>query len=92
MAANVTVEGWAAPPETVRETAGIRPGDVASPRARQDARQDGGATVEKDEAIERTAILAAHRRIDDALALLDRRGVKFSMTADEWTNLMRGGD
>lgn len=38
------------------------------------------------------ALQAARNKIERALAVLDRRGVKFDMTTDEWMRLLRGDD
>ncbi len=88
MCAKITVGAQAAPPKAVREAGGNPSGEAAGQRTPT----GGGVIVEGGEAIEGAAITAARRRIDNALAVLDRRGVKFSMTSDEWMSLMRGGD
>jgi AbrB family looped-hinge helix DNA binding protein len=88
MGAKVTIKGQVTLPKAVREAAGIRPGDRVSVRARP----EGGIIVEQEVVVDAPAVEAAQHRIDDALALLDRRGIKFSMTSDEWMRLMRDDD
>jgi AbrB family looped-hinge helix DNA binding protein len=88
MSTRVTVKGQVTLPKAVRDAAGIRPGDRVTVRARP----EGGVIVEQDESQKAPAVEAAKRRIDEALKLLDERGIKFSMTTDEWKDLMRADD
>jgi AbrB family looped-hinge helix DNA binding protein len=90
MSTKVTIKGQVTLPKAVREAAGIRPGDRVVVRARP----EGGVLVERSE-YERpdaAAEKAARDKIERALAALDRKGLKFEMTADEWTRLLRGDD
>ena len=77
-------------PKAVREAAGIRPGDRVSVRARP----EGGILVERSQERQpdAAAVRAARDKIERALATLDRKGVKFEMTTDEWMRLLRGDD
>lgn len=90
MSTKVTVKGQVTLPKAVREAAGIRPGDRVSVRARP----EGGVLVERSEAQQpdAAAVRAARDKIERALATLDRKGVKFEMTTDEWMRLLRGDD
>jgi AbrB family looped-hinge helix DNA binding protein len=90
MSTKVTVKGQVTLPKAVREAAGIRPGDRVSVRARP----EGGVLVERSEEWQpdAAAMQAARGKIERALAALDRKGVKFDMTADEWMRLLRGDD
>lgn len=91
MSTKVTVKGQVTLPKAVREAAGIRPGDRVTVRARP-----GGAGVlverEAPKQPNEAALLAARKRVDDAVALLHRQGVKPTMTSDELMRLMRGDD
>lgn len=86
----VTVKGQVTLPKAVREAAGIRPGDRVVARANP----QGGVLIERAPVGEpnSAAIAAARKRIEDALALLDRRGIKPDMTTDELMRLTRGED
>lgn len=90
MGTRVTVKGQVTLPKAARDAAGIRPGDIVEVRARL----GGGLIVEKaaEAAPDEAAIAAARKRIDRALAELDRKKVTFSMTSDEWMRLMRDDD
>ncbi|HEY8213802.1 MAG TPA: AbrB/MazE/SpoVT family DNA-binding domain-containing protein [Methylocystis sp.] len=90
MSTKVTIKGQVTLPKAVREAAGIRPGDRVSVRARS----EGGVLVERSEERlpDAAALQAARNKIERALATLDRKGVKFEMTTDEWMCLLRGDD
>jgi antitoxin PrlF len=90
MSTKVTIKGQVTLPKAVREAAGIRPGDRVVVRARP----EGGVLVERseDKRPDAAAEKAARDKIDRALAALDRKGLKFEMTAGEWTRLLRGDD
>jgi AbrB family looped-hinge helix DNA binding protein len=90
MSTRVTIKGQVTLPKAMREAAGIRPGDRVNVRARP----EGGLIVEREHAArpDAAAVAAARRRVEDALALLDRRGVTFDMTTDELMRLTRGED
>jgi AbrB family looped-hinge helix DNA binding protein len=92
MPTTVTIKGQVTLPKAVREAAGIRPGDRVNVRALP----EGGVVIEKDEAPmvepDEKAVEAARRRVDQALAALDRSGITFSMTPDEWLRLLRDDD
>ncbi|MGZ9115785.1 MAG: AbrB/MazE/SpoVT family DNA-binding domain-containing protein [Methylocystis sp.] len=89
MSTKVTIKGQVTLPKAVREAAGIRPGDRVSVRARP----EGGVLVERSDAAQADpAPKAARSKIERALAALDRKGVKFRTTTDEWMRLLRGDD
>lgn len=90
MSTKVTIKGQVTLPKAVREAAGIRPGDRVNVRARS----EGGVLVERSEERlpDAAALQAARNKIERALATLDRKGVKFEMTTDEWMRLLRGDD
>ncbi len=90
MSTKVTIKGQVTLPKAVREAAGIRPGDRVSVRARP----EGGVLVERSDAAQAdpAALKAARSKIERALAALDRKGVKFQTTTDEWMRLLRGDD
>ncbi|CCJ08824.1 AbrB/MazE/SpoVT family DNA-binding domain-containing protein [Methylocystis sp. SC2] len=90
MSTKVTIKGQVTLPKAVREAAGIRPGDRVSVRARP----EGGVLVERSDTGEAdpAALKAARSKIERALAALDRKGVKFRTTTDEWMRLLRGDD
>ncbi|MCB1535182.1 MAG: AbrB/MazE/SpoVT family DNA-binding domain-containing protein [Rhodoblastus sp.] len=89
-ATTVTVKGQVTLPKSVREAAGIRPGDRVVARALP----TGGVLVERSAPAEPdpAALAAARKRIEDAVAELYRRGVKFEMTTDELMAMTRGED
>ena len=84
MATTITVKGQVTLPKHVRDAAGIHPGD------RVDVRLDpsGGVVIERIPA----RVEAARRRMDAALAELDRQGVKPTTTTDEMMRLLRSED
>ncbi|KAF0212672.1 AbrB/MazE/SpoVT family DNA-binding domain-containing protein [Methylocystis sp. H62] len=90
MSTKVTIKGQVTLPKAVREAAGIRPGDRVSVRARP----EGGVLVERSDAAQAdpAPLKAARSKIERALAALDRKGVKFRTTTDEWMRLLRGDD
>ncbi|NUJ78502.1 AbrB/MazE/SpoVT family DNA-binding domain-containing protein [Methylocystis sp. FS] len=90
MSTKVTIKGQVTLPKAVREAAGIRPGDRVNVRARP----EGGVLVERSDAAQAdpAALKAARSKIERALAALDRKGVKFRTTTDEWMRLLRGDD
>ncbi|ULO23327.1 AbrB/MazE/SpoVT family DNA-binding domain-containing protein [Methylocystis sp. SB2] len=90
MSTKVTIKGQVTLPKAVREAAGIRPGDRVSVRARP----EGGVLVERSDPAQAdpAALKAARSKIERALAALDRKGVKFRTTTDEWMRLLRGDD
>lgn len=89
-ATTVTVKGQVTLPKAVREAAGIRPGDRVVSRALP----EGGVLIERARSGEPTpaAVAAARKRIERALEMLDRRGVEFEMTTDQWMAMTRGED
>jgi antitoxin PrlF len=86
----VTVKGQVTLPKAVREAAGIKPGDRVIARANP----QGGVLIERAPADQPdpARIEAARKRIEDALAMLDRRGIKPDMTTDELMAMTRGED
>ncbi len=84
MATTVTVKGQVTLPKHVRDAAGIHPGD------RVDVRLDpsGGVVIERVPA----RVEAARRRVEAAMAELDRQGVRPSATTDEVMRLLRSED
>ena len=86
----VTVKGQVTLPKAVREAAGIRPGDRVVARALS----TGGVLVERSASreLDLTAVAAARKRIEDAVADLHRRGIKPRFTTDELMGLTRGED
>jgi hypothetical protein len=53
---------------------------------------NGGVAIEREGAPGADEVADARRRLDAALELLDRRGVRFSMSTEEWLNMTRGDD
>lgn len=88
MSTKVTIKGQATLPKAVSEAAEICPGDRMTVRARP----EGGIVVEQEASAEADALRTARGRVEKALNLLDQRGIKFSMTTDEWRELMRADD
>jgi AbrB family looped-hinge helix DNA binding protein len=92
MATTVTVKGQVTLPKAAREAAGIKPGDRVNVRVLP----EGGVVVEKAEAAggvqDTGAVEARKRQIEQAVARLQARGVKPSMSADELMKLTRGVD
>ncbi len=91
MATTVTVKGQVTIPKAVRDAVGIKPGD----RVEMRALPEGGVVIERASAgapSHEAAVEAAKRRVDAAIAMLDRRGVEFSMSTDEWMRMLRDDD
>ena len=90
MSTAITVKGQVTLPKAVREAAGMRPGDRVNVRVRP----EGGVIVEREQTArpDPAAVATARRRTEEALALLDRRGIKPIMTTDELMRLTRGED
>ncbi|PWB79033.1 MAG: AbrB family transcriptional regulator [Methylocystaceae bacterium] len=87
MSSKITVKGQVTLPKSVREAAGIRPGDLVDVRLGP----GGGIVVEKATPT-RVAIEAVERRFDKAMAELDRLGVRPDLTTDEFMRMLRGDD
>ncbi|MBI1867844.1 MAG: AbrB/MazE/SpoVT family DNA-binding domain-containing protein [Methylocystis sp.] len=83
MSTKVTVKGQVTLPKSVREAAGIRPGDLVNVRALP----EGGVIVERE--APPAKVREALQQIDRAVAELHRRGIKPTMTTDELMHLMR---
>ena len=91
MVTTVTVKGQVTIPKAVREAAGIRPGDRVAVRALP----EGGAVIERaagGDAPNAEAVEAARRRIEAALAMLDRSGIRSTLTTDEIMRTLRDDD
>lgn len=82
MSTRVTVKGQVTLPKSVREAAGIRPGDIVNVRARP----EGGVIVEKESAtLDRDEY---RRRLEDIARRRPFRG----FTTEELMKLTRGED
>ncbi len=87
MGTHVTVEGQVTLPESIRDAAGIRPGDSVSVRLRP----EGGVIVERESpALDKDAYLAELHAIARSKPL--RGGPFDGLTTDEIMQILRGDD
>jgi antitoxin PrlF len=86
LATNVTIKGQVTLPKSVRETAGIKPGDRVEVRPRA----GGGVIVERVRTVRRKDDVGA--RIDRAIADLRGQAIKPTTTTDEMMRLLRDDD
>ncbi len=90
MSTTVTIKGQVTIPKAVRTASGIKAGDKVEVRATA-----GGVLIERalePKANEKAAIASAKGRLDAALALLDRKGVKHDFTTSDFMRGLRDDD
>lgn len=98
MGAKINAKGQLTLPKAIREAAGLRPGDAVRVRARS----QGGIIIEREreqapnlkpgEEPDTEAVESARKRLDRAIELLHRRGIKPMFSADELMHLTRDDD
>lgn len=87
MSTKVTIKGQVTLPKAVRHAAGIGAGDVVDVRI-----GERGEVIIEKVASSPAAVELVEKRVDAALAELDRMGVRPTLSTDEFMALLRGDD